>query len=161
MPSPLKTQDPKTTEDWLRQELRADRTLMTGLMQWGVGIMAAIQLNLYYIRRDAAKHLVDLKKLQPDQLLPFGRWVCGTLLLVLLAYIFSSYMKRIIVRHVGHRKQLENGASSYSGIEEVAPIGGLKNMHNLLFWAFPAYDLIVYIYFYAGEKLSFSFTLPW
>lgn len=50
----------KAKEDWLRQELRAHRTLGISQIQWGVTVLAAVGLNLYYIRRDVTKHLVDL-----------------------------------------------------------------------------------------------------
>jgi hypothetical protein len=153
--------DAKTKEDWIRQELRADRTLMIGLLQWGVGILAVIQLNLYYVRRDVVKYLVDNKKLQPDEMLPFFRWFLGTVFLGLLAYIFTTYMKRIVIRHVAHRKQMEVDGKSWSGIREEAPIGTLNHLHYLLFWAFPVYDLFVYVCFYAGEKLHIVFTVPW
>jgi hypothetical protein len=149
MSDTVNTPDPKTKEDWLRQELRANRTLMTGLLQWGVGIIAAVQLNLYYLRMAVVKHLVELKQLQPDELLPLPRWAMGTLFLVLLAYIFSSYMRRLVDRHVIYRTQLQSMSPSYSGIEEKLPIGNLSRIHYLLFYAFPVLDLVSWALFYA------------
>src|ERR1041385_4857192 len=104
----------KCKEDWLRQELRANRTLMTGLLQWGVAVLAAVQLNLYYIRRDVTRHLVERGRLKADELLPFTRWLTGTIFLMMLAYIFTSYMRTTIERHANYRKQLLIVSPTYS-----------------------------------------------
>ena len=46
----------KTKEDWLRQELRASRTLLTSILQWGVAVLSVVELKLYDIRREVTKH---------------------------------------------------------------------------------------------------------
>src|SRR6185295_13031985 len=75
----------KTKEEWLRSEVRATISQIFVLLQWGVAVLAATELNLYYIRRDITKHLVKQNVIQPHELLPFFRWFVGTLLLTLLA----------------------------------------------------------------------------
>ena len=42
----------KTKEQWLREELRATRSLMNNTLQWGITVLAAAELNLYYLRRE-------------------------------------------------------------------------------------------------------------
>src|ERR1051326_5880145 len=150
----------KTTEEWLRKELRAGRKLAVNQVQWGVTVLAAVELNLYYVRRDVSKHLVDLHKLQPDQLLPIQRWILGTILLAILATIFTAYLGRTAKHHVAYRKQLLEMNPRYSGINEQVPTGGwLNRLHPLLFFVFPIFDLGVWALFYAGPQIKF--TLPW
>ncbi|MCF7966675.1 MAG: hypothetical protein K9L79_14225 [Methylobacter tundripaludum] len=154
--------DLKTKEDWLRQEIRASRTLATSLLQWGITVLAAVELNLYYVRRDVMKHLLDAGKLKVDELLPFPRWLIGTLLLSLLAYIFSQYMKRTVLHHVAYRTQLVSMAPSYSGIEETVSTGGsINKIHYYLYFAFPLFDIGVWLLFYAGERLNIQISIPW
>jgi hypothetical protein len=64
----------KTKEMWLREEFRVSRTQMLTLVNWGVTVLAAAEVNLFYIRREVTKYLVEQKFLQPDELLPFSRW---------------------------------------------------------------------------------------
>jgi hypothetical protein len=150
----------KMKEDWLRQELRANRTLMINQVQWGVTVLAAVELNLYYIRRDVTKHLVDLTKLKPDELLPLPRWAIGTLLLFVLAVIFTVYLNRSVRHHVEYRKQLCAMDPSYSGITEGIRVGGfIGRLHHFLFLIFPAFDLFVWAMFYVGPQLHL--TIPW
>jgi hypothetical protein len=146
-------------ERWLRKELRATRKLIMTQLQWAVTVLAATELNLYYIRRDIRQHLVDEKIISPIQLVPFFRWFLGTLFLIVLAYIFSRYSSRLVKRHEMYRKQLHAMNPSYSGIDESIPVGGkLAKIFYYLFYAFPLFDLIIWILFYAGTKLSI--TIP-
>jgi len=150
----------KTKEEWLRNEVRATRTQIFVLLQWGVAVLAAAELNLYYIRRDITKHLVEQNVIQPNQLLPFPRWFVGTLLLILLAAIFSFYMRRLVIHHVSYRKQLTDMETSYSGIVESIPTGGVINkLHYFLFFIFPGFDLFVWLMFFAGNK--FQILIAW
>ena len=154
--------DLKTKEDWLRQELRSSRTLMTSLMQWGVAVLAAVESNLYYVRMSVMRHLFDADRLKVDELLPFPRWLIGTLFLSLLAYIFSQYTKRTVLHHLAYRKQLLSMTPSYSGIEEPIPTGGhINRIHYYLYFAFPLFDILVWCLFYAGEKFSIQISIPW
>jgi hypothetical protein len=156
----------KAKEKWLRQELRVNRTQMFGLLQWGVTVLAAAELNLYYIRRDVTKHLVELNALKPDELLPFARWaVGGTGLLIILATVFSMYMKRAVDRHVLYRQQLMDMSPNYSGINEIPKSGKglraggslLSSLHYLLFFIFPLFDVFLWIVFTARKYFQINF----
>jgi hypothetical protein len=150
----------KTKEEWLREDLRASRTLMLHLVQWGSTVLAAVELNLYYVRQDVRKHLIEQHVMEPSELLPIQRWLIGTLLLAILAYVFSFYMHRLHRTHVAYRKQLIEMNPSYSGIQEEIPTGGrIGRVHYPLFFAFPFFDMFVWLFFYAGPRLHIS--LPW
>jgi hypothetical protein len=149
----------KAKEDWLRQELRANRTLAISQIQWGVTVLAGVELNLFYIRQDVTKHLVELGVLKPGELPPLLRWSMGTFLLLILASIFTTYLNRTIRHHVECRKQLLAMNPSYSGITEAIPTGGsINKLHYFLFFIFPALDFTVWAMFYAGR---FKLSLPW
>lgn len=154
--------DLKTREDWLRQELRASRTLFASQLQWGVTVLAAVELNLYYVRRDVARYLIELGALKPNELLPITRWLIGTAFLIMLAGIFARYTKRTTMHHRDYRRQLLDMKPSYSGIEEPIPLGGFNHrVAYYLFFVFPAFDIFTWAFFYAGEKLNLHITIPW
>jgi hypothetical protein len=153
----------KTKEQWLREELRATRTLIHNQMQWGVTVLTAAALNLYYIRKDAKAHLVEQKLLLPNELLPFFRWIIGTVFLLVVASVFASTMRRVALHLQAYRKQLRAMEPSYSGIVETIPVGNNRFLNNtpyVLFFAIPALDLTIWTLFYAGEKLQISFLIP-
>lgn len=144
-------------EKWLRKELRASRQLIITQLQWAVTVLAASEINLYYVRRDIFQHLVAAKIIDPNQLLPFFRWFLGTIFLTGLAYIFSRYSSRLVKRHEMYRVQLQEMKPTYSGITESLPIGGrLAKIFYYLFYAFPLFDLIIWLLFYARSKISLS-----
>jgi hypothetical protein len=154
------TAQDKAKEEWLREDLRASRTQMLYLVQWGSTALAAVELNLYYIRQDVRKHLVEQHVMKPDQLLPIQRWILGTVFLSILAYVFSFYLHRLHRTHVGYRRQLIAMNPSYSGIHEDIPTGGrIGRVHYLLFFVFPLFDVFVWLLFYAGPRLHI--TIPW
>lgn len=133
-------------------------------MQWGITVLTAAGLNLYYIRRDAQAHLAAQQVLKANEQLPFLRWVVGTLFLVIIASLFASAMKRVAAHHVEYRRQLLELKGGFSGIKEVLPLGSagiLNHTPYLLFYAIPVLDLFVWCIFYAGEKLHIEFLIPW
>jgi hypothetical protein len=132
---------------------------MLSLAQWGATVLAAAELNLYYIRRDVTKHLVEMKRLQPAELLPLGRWLVGTVFLIVVASVFAGYMRRLASRHRIYRQQLD-AAPNYSGIREIVKPGGtIHYLHYWLFFVFPAFDVVLWALFFVGERLSVS--IPW
>src|ERR1700685_3800245 len=97
----------KLREQWLREELRALRTVLVSQMQWGITVLTAAGLNLYYIRKDVKAHLVSQHFLKEGELLPFFRWFVGTIFLCILAGVFASSMRRIVRHHQQYRTQLQ------------------------------------------------------
>jgi|ERR1043165_677222 uncharacterized protein YggT (Ycf19 family) len=160
----MESEQLKSKEQWLREELRAARTLLQTQMQWGITVLAAVGLNLYYIRKDAKAHLVEQMVLAAQELLPFSRWFIGTVFLLILASVFASTTRRVALHHQFYRTQLRDMNPSYSGIREDIPVATNRFLNNspyLLFFAIPALDLVIWTLFYAGEKLQISFLIPW
>jgi hypothetical protein len=149
----------KIREQWLREELRASRTLITSLMQWGLTVLAAVALNLYYIRKDVHTHLVSSNIIQANEILPITRWLLGTAFLTLLAAVFTSYGNRFSAHHGHYRQLLLDMNGGYSGIKERVPRARLLyHAPLMIFFCIPLLDLAVWFLFYAGEKLNFSIS---
>lgn len=146
------------TEQWLREEIRANGIQMLGILQWGVTVLAGIETSLYYLRRDVTNHLVALKQIQGDQLLPFPRWVVGTIFLTIIASIFAWLLRYVVKRHVSYRKKLLEISPMFSGIAEGPTGTKINHLPYFLFYIFPAFDLVLWAYFYVGE---IWIKVPW
>src|SRR6185295_1492188 len=118
MPNDAAGLESKFKEDWLRQEIRASRALLVRLMEWGVLLLVAAEINLYWIRQDITLHLRDVGRLREDVILPVFQWSIGTLLLLVIAYVFARYTDRIAKHHAVYRAQLVSMTPTYSGIAE-------------------------------------------
>jgi hypothetical protein len=144
MPNDAAGLESKFKEDWLRQEIRASRALLVRLMEWGVVLLVAAEINLYWIRQDITLHLRDVGRLREDAILPLFQWSIGTLFLLVIAYVFARYTDRIAKHHAVYRAQLVSMTPTYSGIAE--SIGVDRSLHRLryLYYAFPLFDLAVW-----------------
>jgi hypothetical protein len=153
----------KTKEQWLREEIRASRTVLTSLMQWGITALVAVELNLYYVRRDAKLHLVQFHILNEKELLPLVRWGIGTLSLCILALVFWVITRRVALHHQSYRRQLTGLAShGYSGIEEYEHVGGgIHFTPFILYFSVPIMDLFVWLLFDVARVWHFDFFIAW
>src|SRR5579864_1136130 len=50
----------KIREQWLREEIRANREITLGIMKWGVAVLTAADGLLYYVRRDVANRMFEM-----------------------------------------------------------------------------------------------------
>ena len=92
-------------EDVLRTEIRALRTTVLRVNQWGVTVLASIETALYFIRRDVLEHLRIEKP--SVSALPADHYLRGTLFLLLVAVLFFLIGMRGSVRITGYRKELK------------------------------------------------------
>jgi hypothetical protein len=146
-------------EQWLREEIRASRKLHVTQLQWGITVLVAAELNLYYIRRDAKLHLVAQRVLEESDILPFPRWLIGTVFLLITAIVFSALARRLARHHIAYRKQLIAMKGGYSHIAESVPAGNsfwLNWGWSLLFCSIPLLDIVTWCFFYAGERLKIT-----
>jgi hypothetical protein len=146
-------------EDWLRQELRGCRGLLVSLVQWGIAVLAALEVFLYYMRQDMTVHLRDLGRLHTDALLPMPQWLIGTLLLWLIAYIFARYADRIGEHYRQYRLQLVSMTPTYSTIAELTDVTEVR--HRYAYYAFPAFDFAWWLVFFVAQWIGGRFDLVW
>lgn len=143
----------KTKEKWLREELRACRTQVVSVIQWGMTVLAAVELNLYYIRSSVHEFLVNAYLLQERELLPFSRWVIGTVLLSILSMFFSIVLRRFTRRLRSYISQLMALKGGYSGIDERIPLPKyLGRIAVVSFFAIPLFDLTLWIVLYSSQS---------
>lgn len=148
----------KTKEQWLREELRATRSLLLHQMFWGATALAAAAINIYYIRIAARVDLIKAGALTADEPPPFGRWVIGTFYLCLLAAVFIAINRQVGKQHIGYRRQLIEMNGGYSGIKETVPLTKyLWLTPFLLFLSIPTLDLIIWAWFHVKRYITFSF----
>lgn len=150
-------------EQWLREELRTCRGQLSSQIQWGITVLTAAGLNLYYIRKDVYAHLIQLNVIKPEEMLPFARWSVGTIFLLVLAWIFSAITSRLAAHHRAYRKQLLDMANDgFSGIKETVPRSSfLHKTPYVLFFSIPIMDFLAWAMSYAGSRLHIEFLLPW
>lgn len=122
----------KVTEQWLREELRASRQLRQNTIQWGVTVIAAVELNLYYVRKDIVLSGGLKALLNPDPgLFGMPRWFVGTSFIALLCLIFSVLVSQYMQRTRMYAKQLgtiQKNQHTYSLIvEDVGPFSRSGN----------------------------------
>jgi hypothetical protein len=147
----------KLKEQWLRQEIRANRTLMLGLFQWGLTVLVGMETCMYYIRRDVATNLALHGSLPANGTIPPVRWFVGSVVLAIVAFLFCSMNRYLIQRQVAYRTQLIAMVPSFSGIKERPTGGKINRYHYLLFFAIPVLDVLLWFYF----RLTASITIPW
>jgi hypothetical protein len=147
----------KIREQWLREEIRASRTLLFQIARWGVMTLAAVSTALYYVRRDVLNHLSQHNVLPANGTVPPGRWFVGTAFLCMIAIMFCTMSKYLSRKHVAYRTQLLEIQPSYSGIKE-SPTGGNINLFPyFIYLAFPILDFGLWFYF----RLTNGITIPW
>lgn len=145
----------KTKEQWLREELRATRSLLEHQMLWGITALVAAAINIYYIRIAARADLIRAGVLTDGAPPPFGRWVVGTFYLSVLAGVFIALIRQVGKQHIAYREQLIAMKGGYSGIKELVPLTKyLWLTPFILFLSIPALDLVIWFWFYLGRYLT-------
>lgn len=158
----------RTKEDLLRQELRGSQALLVSLIERGVMILAAVEVILYYIRQDVTAHLRELGRLNADELLPLSQWIIGTILLLIIAVIFARSTQRVAQHYSLYRLQLASMTPTFTGIAEdlAEAVPGQKprqtrSAQHYAFYAFPLFDLAVWVVFYAAELGGGASRMVW
>jgi hypothetical protein len=97
----------KSTEETLREEIRALRELHFKVMQWGVSLLATLETALFFVRREMRDSLIELHRLAPGDQLPSLVYYIGSVALVLVACIFIYFSLAISRRTKGYTEQLK------------------------------------------------------
>jgi hypothetical protein len=138
-PTPTK----KSKEELLSDEVRAATTSMMTILQWGVTVMVSFQTALFFIRREIVASDIEAGRLPKGSQLPIGRWILGTLFLLVLATVFARLSARMALQYRHYKQQLI--ASRDSGIVDL-PISHTSRWTYPLFFVFPAIDIAFRLY---------------
>jgi len=120
----------KSSLEIIRSEIVAIQEERLRLFQIGISLLTALEVALFYIRRDIHDHL-GLLVTQP---LPFNRFIVGTGVLTIIASIFSALMVAISMRNQSLRKLYNE-----KGFEAELPL------NPRIIWAMPLAILCFYI----------------
>lgn len=130
----------RSTEEILREEIRAFREINLKLYQWGVTLLASLQTVLFFARKEALSFSIQRGQLPQGTVeLPLGRYLMGTSFLLIVATLFavlSAYASR---RYGSYRKQLAECQTS--NIVEMPASGPLRFLMRCLYFVFPALDI--------------------
>jgi hypothetical protein len=133
----------KSKEELLSEEVRTATTSLHTVLQWGLTVMVSFQTALFFVRREILTSDIEAGRLPKGSQLPMGRWILGTLFLLVLATIFSRLSARAAAQYRHYKEQLI--ASRESGITDL-PIRHTSRWTYPLFFLFPAIDLVFRIY---------------
>lgn len=138
----------ETREEWLREEVKNHRALLLSLIQWGVTLLAAVESSLYFVRRDLAQSIMQKQYVIPAQVLTFGRWLYGTIFLIVISALFSLMTSNLLKRYYDYRDQLITVAAGHSGIHDGRVKRAFGWVTQLFFWAFPILDVGLWVIFH-------------
>ena len=130
-------------EEIIHDEMQSLRANGFTLIRWGVGLLAFMELALAVIRRSGYASLVAEKHLEAGHWLPFGRHALGTILLLVVATIFSAITIVESRRFRFYSNLLRNDQSAVSVPNDVAGADGLI---VAMYAAFPIIDLLLWPY---------------
>jgi hypothetical protein len=128
----------------IEAEMQSLRASGFWLCQWGVALLVTTELILVYIRRSSYANLLATKRITEGQMLPFPRHVLGTILLAVIAVIFTSLTILVSQRYRFYRGHLERG--SETAIPVPAGVSGVTNLIAAMFLVFPVLDLVLWFY---------------
>ena len=132
-------------ETILREEIRDLRKVLLKTMQWGVTLLASLETVIFFIRQSALKHYILLHKIPEGASLPFSMHIIGTIFLLIVAYICQQTTSLIARRYIVYMKQLMKLPERLD-IEEPALDISMKWKSRVLFYVFPAFDILLYLY---------------
>jgi hypothetical protein len=139
-----------TPEQILREEVRSIRDLTFRMIQWGVAVLTATLTILFYGRRAFRDDFVASHVLKEGQQLPLEYYLIGTVFLAMIAGIFSFLTYLAQSRTAFYRRQIP--AISTSGIVDPNPQPRARLWLALLYFLFPAFDLLVRFYVFELAK---------
>src|ERR1019366_1727199 len=135
--------DPRVLKEiFLRQEIRHLQESALRLQQWGLTVMIGVSTVIYYVRRDLTAQYVNQGRIAPGGMLPFQRYVIGTVILFVLACLFSRMAYNTSVRLGNYRKQLVE-AELVSGIKELPRFVEFRYLSSGIFFIVVILDILI------------------
>src|SRR4051794_32041848 len=113
---PVTSKGRKSTEEILREEIRALRDVGLRVCEWGITLLASIETALWFVRQEVRTWMISEQILGKTSPLPWGIYLIGTSFLFLVSFIFIMLMMSVSVTSRGYRKQLAKRIES--GIQE-------------------------------------------
>jgi len=129
----------KSTEEILREEIRALRDVGLRLCEWGITLLATLETALWFVRQEVRTTMIASGMLDKASPLPWGLYLLGTLFLFLVSGIFIVFMMGVSVTARGYRRQLVERIES--GIKELPLHKTSRRGLIFMFLIIPVVDL--------------------
>jgi Ni,Fe-hydrogenase I cytochrome b subunit len=132
-----------TPEEIVREELRSVREIGLKLAQWGVTTLAALQMILYYVRKDVYLRLLESKAIQTGDLLPGEYYYFGTGFLFVVATIFTIFLFLVGDSYRYYRNLLETKIQVTVPVPPRPLTRAPRWLFLLTFYVFPVMDIVI------------------
>ena len=134
-----------TREQIIRSEMQSLRSVGFHLCETGVALCVAVEIALVFIRRHSYERLAAMN--QTVQYVPWGRFLMGTLFLVVIASVFSGLVLFVKQRYNFYRSLLARQPDSAVPVPPSTKLATLAGV--TVFFVFPAADLLLRVFFSA------------
>jgi len=129
----------RSNEEIIREELRAAGVSYLNVWRTGVALLPTLLIAISFLRREVFEQMA---KADPAlKLLPLDRYLLGTALLFVVAYIFANLSVHLANRWRWYAEELPKACANPIGIPPNSPnrIAGL--LFREVFYVFPAFDI--------------------
>ncbi|MFL5328674.1 MAG: hypothetical protein ACJ8C4_07140 [Gemmataceae bacterium] len=148
-------------EKCIREDIRSYRKTIIDIAKWGVTVLVTLQTATFFVREKVAQDMaraalmannpvVNVNPVAPAiETIPFRRWIVGSVLLLILAILFSL-MSRIVGTQA--RKQIK-GLRDVPGLvlPVYEPTKGARWVIYSMYFIFPLFDVILYFYLHSWQ----------
>jgi hypothetical protein len=132
-----------TREQIIRTEMQSLRSVGFHLCETGVALCVAVEIALVFIRRHSYERLAAMN--QAAHYVPWGRFLMGTLFLVVIASVFSGLVLFVRQRYDFYNTLLPRQSDS---VVPVPPSTKLVTLGAItVFFVFPAADFLFRVFF--------------
>jgi hypothetical protein len=132
-----------TREQIIRNEMQSLRSVGFHLCETGVALCVAVEIALVFIRRYSYARLAAMN--QATLYVPWGRFLMGTLFLIVIASVFTGLVLFVRQRYDFYSNLLAR--QSESGVP-VPPSTNLATLGGIaVFFVFPAADILFRAFF--------------
>jgi len=128
-------------EEILWEELRNVRDLMFRILQWGVTVLASLQMAILFLRKEIKESMVGSGSLKAYDSLPIERYFIGTVFLLVVSLICCYLVARAANRYRSIKEQLME--TNVYGIKHGEVRKGTRFAVYFVFLAFPLLDIAV------------------
>lgn len=135
----------ENAEKNLWDQIRSVTQLQMRVIQGGITILSALLMAIAFYRKDMSEMLGINNKIP----YPFGHWIIGFSILLIVTFIFYSISSWIRSRLFYYLEALRNLPNEYPGdnvkvYPEIPKDTSVINFTRLIFWVFPFIDFFIY-----------------
>ncbi len=135
----------KTSEEIIREELRALTGKMMDVYKWGVSLLATMQTAFFFLRKDVYQRMLDNHELAPGTYLPWNRYLIGTGVLLVVSLIFVGFSHFLRLRFYFYVKLLNDKSICENPVPLPPTPWWIGWILTTLYFTFPIMDIVIRI----------------